>query len=263
MQHTPAPVSASTINVTNVAAAVIAGAVTATAIYVLGRASENATQHAAMVLGAMSLSVLVLWFGLRDERALRSWAIGGIVATLALGMLVGGALSQPTMVNEQVVMAGPVDGAMMAKDENGAMMAKDEDGAMMAKGDDGAMMAKDAPAAAPPAENVLVSSGSFEAIEHAGRGTASIIRTVDGKNVLTLTDFETDAGPDLVVMLVPGNPANDVDVENAKTVRLGKLKGTSGDQQYVLPADVDPADFTHAYVWCRAFSVGFTRARLA
>ena len=34
-------------------------------------------------------------------------------------------------------------------------------------------------------------------------------------------------------------------------------------QQYVLPADVDPAEFTHAYVWCRAFSVGFTRARLA
>jgi hypothetical protein len=121
-----------------------------------------------------------------------------------------------------------------------------------------------APTPAPaPAENVLVASGSFEPLEHAGRGTASIIRTTDGDNVLTLTDFETDAGPDLVVMLVAGNPSSDVDVENATTVRLGKLKGTSGDQQYVLPADVDPADFTHAYVWCRAFSVGFTRARLA
>lgn len=246
MQHAPAPVSASTVNVTNIAAAVIAGAVTATAIFVLGRASDNATQHAAMVLGAMSISVLVLWFGLRDERALRTWAIGGIVATLGLGMIVGGALSQPTTVNEQVVMAGPVGGAMQAGD---GAMAKDDD----------AMMAKDEA----PAENVLVSSGSFEPIEHAGRGTASIIRTADGRNVLTLTDFQTDAGPDLVVMLVAGDPANDVDVERAKTVRLGKLKGTSGDQQYVLPADVDPADFTHAYVWCRAFSVGFTRARLA
>jgi hypothetical protein len=113
------------------------------------------------------------------------------------------------------------------------------------------------------AENVLVASGSFEPLEHAGSGTASIIRTTDGENVLTLTDFRTEAGPDLVVMLVAGNPADDTDVERGTTLRLGKLKGTSGDQQYVLPADVDPADYTHAYVWCRAFSVGFTRARLA
>lgn len=243
MQHPPAPAPAATMNATNVAAAMISCAVTITAIFVLGRASENAAQHAAMVLGAMSISVLVLWFGLRDERALRTWAIGGIVATLGLGALFGGALSRPTMVNEQVVMAGPADGAMMAKDEPSAPAAPAE--------------------AAAPTENVLVSSGSFEPIEHAGRGTASIIRTTDGTHVLTLTDFKTDAGPDLVVMLVAGDPANDVDVENATAVRLGRLKGASGDQQYVLPADVDPADFTHAYVWCRAFSVGFTRARLA
>ncbi len=232
MQHAPAPTNS--VNPTNIAAAVIAGAVTLTAIFVLGRASENATQHAAMVLGAMSISVLVLWFGLRDERALRAWSIGGIVATLALGLLVGGVLARPTMVDEQVVQAGP-DAMMAADDEK--TMAKDE--------------------------NVLVASGSFEPLEHAGRGTASIIRTTAGENVLTLTDFQTDAGPDLVVMLVGGDPKDDADVEAGKPLRLGKLKGTSGDQQYVLPADVDPSEFTHAYIWCRAFSVGFTRARLA
>ncbi|MCB0877942.1 MAG: DM13 domain-containing protein, partial [Thermoleophilia bacterium] len=59
------------------------------------------------------------------------------------------------------------------------------------------------------------------------------------------------------------DPSSDSDVESGRSVRLGALKGTSGDQQYVLPADVDPSEFTHAYVWCRAFSVGFTRARLA
>lgn len=303
MQHASAPTTSA--NPTNIAAAAISGAVTLTAIFVLGRASDTATQHAAMVLGAMSISVLVLWFGLRDEQALRAWSIGGIVATLGLGLLVGGALARPTMVNEQVVMAGPAatqsgDGEMMA---GGDAMAKEDDGQMMAGGDkmaadDGdamaggdkmsggdkmaaddamakddadAMMAREDTAAAgegnamakAPAENVLVASGSFEPLEHAGRGTASIIRTTDGSNVLTLTDFETDAGPDLVVMLVAGDPASDTDVEASKPRRLGKLKGTSGDQQYVLPADVDPADFTHAYIWCRAFSVGFTRARLA
>ena len=301
MQHAPIPTTS--VNSTNVAAAVISGAVTLTAIFVLGRASDTAPQHAAMVLGAMSISVLVLWFGLKDEPGLRMWSIGGIVATLGLGLVVGGVLARPTMVDEQVVMAGPVamqaDGdqmmaggdkmakerdammakepdAMMAKEptamtakEPDAMMAKEPD-AMMAK-DDGAkpaagqdkMTAGDDAKAKAPTENVLVSSGSFEPLEHAGRGTASIIRTTDGENVLTLTDFETDAGPDLVVMLVAGDPASDTDVEASEPLRLGKLKGTSGDQQYVLPADVDPADFTHAYIWCRAFSVGFTRARLA
>lgn len=237
MQHTS--VSASTITATNVAASTIAGGVTLTAIFVLGRASENASQHAALVLGAMSISTLVLWFGLRDERALRTWAIGGIVATLGLGLIVGGALSRPTTVDEQVVMAGP-SGDAMAGD---AMMAKDD--------------------AAAPTENTRVASGAFEPLEHEGRGTASIIRTTDGSHVLTLTDFQTDAGPDLVVMLVAGDPKDDSDVERSTTLRLGRLKGTKGDQQYALPADVDPADFTHAYVWCRAFSVGFTRARLA
>lgn len=277
MQHAPIPTTS--VNSTNVAAAVISGAVTLTAIFVLGRASDTAPQHAAMVLGAMSISVLVLWFGLKDEPGLRMWSIGGIVATLGLGLVVGGVLARPTMVDEQVVMAGPVamqaDGdqmmaggdkmakepdAMMAKEPD-AMMAKD-DGAKPAAGQDKMTAGDDAKAKA-PTENVLVSSGSFEPLEHAGRGTASIIRTTDGENVLTLTDFETDAGPDLVVMLVAGDPASDTDVEASEPLRLGKLKGTSGDQQYVLPADVDPADFTHAYIWCRAFSVGFTRARLA
>ena len=72
-----------------------------------------------------------------------------------------------------------------------------------------------------------------------------------------------DAAYDLIVLLAAGNPQNDSDVEGGRTVRLGKLKGTSGDQQYEIPADVDPREFTHAYVWCRAFSVGFTRAKLA
>lgn len=252
MHHTPAS-TATGATPTNIAAAAIAGAVTLTAIFVLGRLSESATQHAAMVLGAMSISVLVLWFGLREEQALRLWTIGGIVGTLGLGLLVGGVLARPSTVDEQVVTAG---GAAMRAGEDDTMMAGGDK--MMAGADPGdAMMAKD------QAENTLVASGSFEPLEHAGRGTASIIHTTDGENILTLTDFQTDAGPDLVVMLVGGDPTNDADVEAGTTLRLGRLKGTSGDQQYVLPTDVDPADFTHAYIWCRAFSVGFTRARLA
>ena len=39
-----------------------------------------------------------------------------------------------------------------------------------------------------PARNVLVSRGSFESLEHESSGVASLIRTRNGKSVLTLTD---------------------------------------------------------------------------
>lgn len=202
---------------------------TVAAIFALGRASSSVELHAALLLAAMGIAVLGLWYGLRDVPALRAWSIGGIVATLAVAAAIGGLRSQPVAVDEDVVRVDPAPGAGQA----------------------------DAP------RNTLVGRGGFEPIAHAGRGTASIVRTSDGRHVLTLTDFETDAGPDLEVWLVAGDPATDSDVESGRHVSLGRLKGTSGDQQYVLPANLDPAEFTHAYVWCRAFSVGFTRARLA
>lgn len=209
-------------------------------IFVTGRASSSVELHGAMLLAAMGVAMLALWYGLRMMPALRAWSIGGIVATLAVAVLVGGLRSQPTQVDEQVVRADAATAPAAAAAPPASA---------------------DTPAAAP--RNELLARGTFEPLEHAGRGTASIIRTAGGRNVLTLTDFRTDAGPDLVVWLVAGNPADDSEVEQGRHVSLGKLKGSSGDQQYVLPADVDPAQFTHAYVWCRAFSVGFTRARLA
>ena len=44
---------------------------------------------------------------------------------------------------------------------------------------------------------------------------------------------------------------------------LGALKGNRGNQQYRVPGDVDTARYSTVVVWCRAFSVPFTSARLA
>jgi hypothetical protein len=218
----------------NVAAAVAAAGATSAAILGLGRATQTVEQHGALVVGFAASAVIALWLLPGDRNGTRRWAIGGIAATVVVAVALGGLLSQPTSVNENVVTVPDT----IASTTTGT--------------------ATNAAASEP----VLLSRGSFEPLEHAGRGTASLIRTPDGKTVLTLTGFATDAGPDLDVRLVAGNPSSDSDVEAGETLRLGKLKGTSGDQQYVLPADIDPAQFTHAYIWCRAFSVGFTRAQL-
>lgn len=244
----------------NLAAAALGALATGIAIYVLGRASETFPQHLALVLVAAGIAVAGIWLAPGGRGVARIWAIGGIAATLAVAIAAGGALSRPAEVNEQVITADAVTPAdAMAKGDDTS-----KEGTQ-AKGDStkasaGGAMTKE-PAA--PAKNALLASGQFEALEHAGAGRASIIRTAGGRHVLTLTGFSTDAGPDLDVRLVAGDPATDDDVEAGRSIRLGKLKGTSGDQQYFLPAGVDPSEFTHAYVWCRAFSVGFTRARLA
>jgi hypothetical protein len=112
-----------------------------------------------------------------------------------------------------------------------------------------------------PGANVQLASGSFSALAHPGRGTAAVVELPDGERKLTLTGFETDAGPDLRVYVSTRDPA--AGGELGDFVDLGALKGNKGDQQYTLPADVPLEQFSNVVIWCRAFSVGFTSAPLA
>jgi hypothetical protein len=101
-----------------------------------------------------------------------------------------------------------------------------------------------------------LASGEFAADAHPTAGTASIVR--DGERlVVTLTDFETDPGPDLRVYLVPGDGT---DVNGS--VDLGALKGNKGNQQYEVPAGTDVEQFGSVVIWCRAFTVAFGTAVL-
>jgi len=46
-------------------------------------------------------------------------------------------------------------------------------------------------------------------------------------------------------------------------VDLGTLKGNVGNQNYLIPADVDLDRYSTAVVWCRRFEVGFAAAVLS
>jgi len=102
--------------------------------------------------------------------------------------------------------------------------------------------------------NVEESNGRFVSGEHATRGTARVIRRANGRRVLTLTGFETSAGPDLRVRIARTGTTDDA-------VDLGALKGNRGDQQYELPNGLEPRDHT-VLIWCRAFSALFGSAQL-
>ena len=108
------------------------------------------------------------------------------------------------------------------------------------------------------AGNVALARGAFASGEHETSGEAILIRLAEGGTVLTLTGFTTSPGPDLRVYLVTGGPE-----DLGRIVDLGGLKGNRGDQQYDVPASVDPERHRTVVIWCRAFSVPFGSARLA
>jgi Electron transfer DM13 len=118
-----------------------------------------------------------------------------------------------------------------------------------------------APARGEPTRNVLVARGSFESLEHESSGLASLIRTKRGRHVLTLTGFSTSNGPDLRVYLAAGPVSDAGDVHDFADV--GALKGNRGDQQYELKGKALNQRYQTVVIWCRAFSVGFARARLS
>ncbi len=114
------------------------------------------------------------------------------------------------------------------------------------------------PRAAPRPTNVRLARGRFTAGEHATRGTATVVRLVNGRRYLTLTSFSTSPGPDLRVRLASSRT---LDGGAADAVDLGALKGNRGDQQYRLPMTADLRGRA-VVIWCRAFSARFGSAAL-
>jgi hypothetical protein len=106
--------------------------------------------------------------------------------------------------------------------------------------------------------NVEEAAGAFVSGEHATRGMATVVRLRDGRRVLTLTGFDTAAGPDLRVRVAPGATT---DGGADGVVDVGALKGNRGNQQYELPAGTG-ADGATVIIWCRAFSALFGSAPL-
>jgi Electron transfer DM13 len=106
-------------------------------------------------------------------------------------------------------------------------------------------------------------SGRFHSVAHETRGTATIHRLADGHLVLRLAHFSTSNGPDVRVYLVAAADASDnAAVTQAGFVELGKLKGTDGDQNYTVPADLDLSAYRAVTIWCKRFSVNFATAPL-
>lgn len=112
-------------------------------------------------------------------------------------------------------------------------------------------------------QETVLARGEFHGVAHETRGTATLYQLPQGRRLLRFTSFETSNGPDVRVLLIAADDANDSDtVRSADSVELGPLKGSRGDQNYEVPADLDLARYRAVTVWCHRFSVNFAAAPL-
>lgn len=107
------------------------------------------------------------------------------------------------------------------------------------------------------AELVTVSVGDFVGADdfHKAEGAVKLIKAGDKYFVRFEDNFKVTNGPDLFVYF--GKSGSYI-----KEARISALKGNVGGQNYEVPADIDPLNYTEIWVWCRAFSVPFGHAVL-
>ena len=108
-------------------------------------------------------------------------------------------------------------------------------------------------------------SGSFADVDpiHKGSGKASILQNADGATFVRFEQFQVTNGPDLFVYLsAHPKPRSANELHAGGDLELGRLKGSTGDQNYQLPAGMDVTKFKSVVVYCKQFSVVFSSAEL-
>ena len=117
-----------------------------------------------------------------------------------------------------------------------------------------------------PAEPEVLLEGSLISHEYETSGVVQVLLLPDGSRVLRLEALETSDGPDLEVWLsdaevVPGFAGWHL-FDDGEYFSLGKLQGNLGDQNYLIPEDLDLERFSSMSIWCVRFAVSFGAAEL-
>lgn len=109
------------------------------------------------------------------------------------------------------------------------------------------------PAVATQTQNI---SGGFVKKKYNIRGDWQILQQ-NGQTILRLSnDFKTKKGPDLKIFLSPQSVASvNGNTATQGSVLISELSSNRGTQDYVIPSNVNLADFQSVLIHCEAFSV--------
>lgn len=102
-------------------------------------------------------------------------------------------------------------------------------------------------------------SGNFQDAVHKVSGVVKIVKN-DIKNQILLTNFNTEAGPDLHVYLVK-NETGDAS-KNDSFLNLGKLASNTGEIKIDIPDGTNINEYKSVSIWCKFFSVNFGFAKI-
>jgi hypothetical protein len=104
-----------------------------------------------------------------------------------------------------------------------------------------------------PGTSVLA-TGNFINGVHPVSGKAAWHKASNTQTLL-LSNFSSDAGPDLKVYLSK-------DITASSFISLGDLKSTTGNQTYNIPNSALTSDYKYVLIWCQRFSVLFGSASI-
>ncbi len=89
---------------------------------------------------------------------------------------------------------------------------------------------------------------------HPAEGTVQVIETETG-SVIRFEDFSTINGPQLHLYLAKN-------LEATEYIDLGPIRGTQGNINYTVPADVDLSEYQYVLHWCVPFGILFNYANI-
>ena len=174
--------------------------------------------------------------------------VGVVLAAFVAWLAFGFFGIQSAFIDNEVSEAGPAFGSAEAQE----ILDSDEFTEAMELAEADATEADDEMM---PGEIVTLFSGDFSGnSRYEITGQALVLNDGTDERFLRFENFESNNGPDLKVYLR---------ADDGEFVSLGDLKGNIGDQNYVIPADVDLDNFSTVEIWCERFSVGFGQAPLA
>jgi len=109
----------------------------------------------------------------------------------------------------------------------------------------------------------IVSSGRFYPIERRGSGDVDLYRLASGRLALRLDGFETSANTDLFVWLSETEkPRTTKQALRSGHTEFAPLKSTLGNQNYLLPRNVDADSIRSIVIWCEPIRIAYTAATL-
>ncbi len=97
---------------------------------------------------------------------------------------------------------------------------------------------------------VPVSMGPSHGVDGTATGTVALFHKPDGSFVITFEDFTIASNANTDVILVTNKDVTrDGDIDKTAIVDLGPLKGTSGMQDFAVPAAADAMTYHTLVLW--------------